>query len=174
MKNRFPQFSPVHEIGELQRHPLNLTALSADDAKEGVHSGRRWRSIMRRSAWTWRSRGNFGLILASNRAAGAPLRRSRTRGCHSSDCSLILTAAGAAATTFLYRGADIQTRSTCIGHGDKRCEGKTLDGMRKKKMMRRRKILMKELGFFTPVVTTQKKILNIRIACYFLFRVIVT
>jgi hypothetical protein len=39
--------------------------------------------------------------------------------------------------------------STCIGHGDKRCEGKTLDGMRKKKMMRRRKILMKELGFFS-------------------------
>jgi hypothetical protein len=59
MKNRFPQFSPVHEIGELQRHPLNLTALSAGDAEEGVHSGRRWRSIMRRSAWTWRSRGNF-------------------------------------------------------------------------------------------------------------------
>jgi hypothetical protein len=75
-KNRFPQFSPVHEIGELQRHPLNLTALSATDA-EGVHSGRRRRSIMRRSARTWRSRGNLGLILASHRAAGAPFRRSR-------------------------------------------------------------------------------------------------
>jgi hypothetical protein len=55
-KNRFPQFSPVHELGELQRHPLNLTALSAADAEEGVHSGRRRRSIMRRSAQTWRSR----------------------------------------------------------------------------------------------------------------------
>jgi hypothetical protein len=32
-KNRFPQFSPVHEIGKLQRHPLNFTALSAGDAE---------------------------------------------------------------------------------------------------------------------------------------------
>jgi hypothetical protein len=45
------------------------------------------------------------------------------------------------------RGADAQTRSTCIGHGDKGCEGKTLYGMRKNKMMRWRKIPMKELGF---------------------------
>jgi hypothetical protein len=76
-KNRFPQFSPVHELGELQRHPLNLTALSAGDAKEGVHSGRRRRSVMRRSTRTWGSRGNLGLILASHRATGAPFRRSR-------------------------------------------------------------------------------------------------
>jgi hypothetical protein len=102
---------------------------------------------MRRSARTGRSRGNLGLILASYRAAGAPLRRSRRQGCHRCDCSLILTAARAAATPFLYRGANIQMLSTRISHGDKRCEGKTLDGMRKKKMMRRRKILMKELGF---------------------------
>jgi hypothetical protein len=151
-KNRFSQFSPVHEIGELQRHPLNLTALSAGDAEEGVHSGRRRRSIMRRSAQTRCSKGNLGLILASYRAAGAPIHRSRRRGCHSCDCSLILTATGAATTPFLYRGANIQMRSTCIVHGDKRCEGKTLDGMRKKKMIRRRKILMKELGFFTLAI----------------------
>jgi hypothetical protein len=56
-KNRFPQLSPIHKLGELQRHPLNLTALSADDAEEGVHFGRRRRrSNMRRGAWTWRSR----------------------------------------------------------------------------------------------------------------------
>jgi hypothetical protein len=55
-KNRLPQFSPVHKIGELQWHPLNLTALSAGDAEEGVYSRLRRRSIMRRSAWTWRSR----------------------------------------------------------------------------------------------------------------------
>jgi hypothetical protein len=52
MKNRFPQFSSIHELGELQRHPLNLTALSAGDVEEGVHSGRRRRSIMRRSTRT--------------------------------------------------------------------------------------------------------------------------
>jgi hypothetical protein len=55
-KNRFPQLSPIHELGKLQRHPLNLAALSAGDAEEGVHFGRRRRSIMRRGAQTWRSR----------------------------------------------------------------------------------------------------------------------
>jgi hypothetical protein len=56
MKNCFPQLSPIHELGKLQRHPLNLTALSAGNA-EGVHFGRRRRrSIMRRGAQTWRSR----------------------------------------------------------------------------------------------------------------------
>jgi hypothetical protein len=42
-KNRFSQLSPIHELGELQRHPQNLTALSAGDAEEGVHFGRRRR-----------------------------------------------------------------------------------------------------------------------------------
>jgi hypothetical protein len=56
-KNCFSQLSPVHELCELQRHPLNLTALSAGDAEEGVHFGRRRRrNIMRRGALTWRSR----------------------------------------------------------------------------------------------------------------------
>jgi hypothetical protein len=55
-KNRLPQFSPVHKIGELHWHPLNLMALSAGDAEEGVYSRLRRRSIVRRSAWTWRSR----------------------------------------------------------------------------------------------------------------------
>jgi hypothetical protein len=55
-KNHFSQFSPVHKLGELQRHLLNLTALSASDAEEGVHSGQRRISIRRRSARTWRSR----------------------------------------------------------------------------------------------------------------------
>jgi hypothetical protein len=55
-KNRFPQFSPVHEIGKLQWHPLNLTALSTGDAEEGVYSRQRRRRIVRRSTWTWCSR----------------------------------------------------------------------------------------------------------------------
>jgi hypothetical protein len=55
-QNRLPQFSPVHKIGELQRHPLNLTALSAGDTEEGVNSRQRRRSIVRSSAWTWHSR----------------------------------------------------------------------------------------------------------------------
>jgi hypothetical protein len=55
-KNRFPQFSPIHKLVELQRYPLNLMALSTGDAEERVHSGRRKRSIMRRNARTWRRR----------------------------------------------------------------------------------------------------------------------
>jgi hypothetical protein len=54
-----------------------------------------------------------------------------------------------AAALFLHQGIDVQARFTCIGHGDKRQGQKTLDRVRKKKMMRWRKALMKELGFFT-------------------------
>jgi hypothetical protein len=57
VKNCFPQLPYMHELGELQRFPLNLKALGADDAKEGVHFGRRRRrSIMWQSARTWCSR----------------------------------------------------------------------------------------------------------------------
>jgi hypothetical protein len=56
-KNCFPQLPSIHELGELQRYPLNLAALGTGDAKEGVHFGwRRRRSIMRRGAPTWCSR----------------------------------------------------------------------------------------------------------------------
>jgi hypothetical protein len=50
MKNCFSQLSSIHELGKLQRHALNLAALSASDAKEGVYFGRR-----RRRSITWRS-----------------------------------------------------------------------------------------------------------------------
>jgi hypothetical protein len=57
MKNCFLKLSPIHELGKLQQHPLNLAALSAGDAEEGVHFGhRRRRSIMRRGARTWCNR----------------------------------------------------------------------------------------------------------------------
>jgi hypothetical protein len=52
-----------------------------------------------------------------------------------------------AVTSFFHQVADIQTQTNCIGHGDKSREGKTLDEMRKRKMMRQRKKLMNELGF---------------------------
>jgi hypothetical protein len=52
-KNCFSQLSPIHELGKLQRHPLNLAALSAGDAEEGVYPGRRRRrSITRWSTQT--------------------------------------------------------------------------------------------------------------------------
>jgi hypothetical protein len=77
MKNCFPQFSPIHKLGKLQWHPLNLAALSTSDAEEGVYHGqRRRRSIMWWSTQTWCSSRNLGLVLASHRAARAPLRRN--------------------------------------------------------------------------------------------------
>jgi hypothetical protein len=41
----------------------------------------------------------------------------------------------AAATPLFYQRIDVQLRSTCIGHKDKCWEEKTLDEVRKKKMM---------------------------------------
>jgi hypothetical protein len=38
-KNRFSQFSPIHELGEFQWHALNFAALRVADAKERIDSG---------------------------------------------------------------------------------------------------------------------------------------
>jgi hypothetical protein len=122
-------------------------ALCTGNAEEGVDSGQRRRSIVRRSTRTWHNRLNLELILASHPAAGAPFHQSGQRRCHSRDHRLVLTTAAAAATSFLHRGTDIKMWSFCIGHGDSCWEGKTLDAMRKRKMMRRRRKLMNRLGF---------------------------
>jgi hypothetical protein len=49
---------------------LNFTALRAGDAEEGVHSGRRRRSISRRSAWTWYSGWHLGFIFTPDWTPG--------------------------------------------------------------------------------------------------------
>jgi hypothetical protein len=73
MKNCFMKFLPIHELGKFHRHPLNLTALSTDDAEEGVNLGRRRRrSIMWSSARTWSSSKYLRLVLTPHRAAWAP------------------------------------------------------------------------------------------------------
>jgi hypothetical protein len=52
-KNCFTKLTSIHELGEFQWHTLNLTALSVDDAEEGVDLGRgRRRSFTRSSART--------------------------------------------------------------------------------------------------------------------------
>jgi hypothetical protein len=52
-KNCFTKLPPIHELGNFQWHPLNLTAWSVGDAEEGVNLGRRRRrSIMQSSART--------------------------------------------------------------------------------------------------------------------------
>jgi hypothetical protein len=79
VKNCFMKFPPIHELSKFQRHPLNLAALSASDAEEGINLRRR-RSIMQRSAKTWCSSRNLGLVLTPHRAARAPLHRYGRRG----------------------------------------------------------------------------------------------
>jgi hypothetical protein len=39
VKNRFSQFSPIHELGKIQRQALNLVALCVGDAKERKYFG---------------------------------------------------------------------------------------------------------------------------------------
>jgi hypothetical protein len=107
-KNYFSQLSPIHEIGKLQWHPLNLTALSAGDAEEGVYTRRRRRrSITWWSAWTWSSSRHLGLVPASERAARAPLNRSRWRGCYSRVLGFIFTTARAAKTSLFHWRIDV-------------------------------------------------------------------
>jgi hypothetical protein len=78
VKDCFTKFPPIHELSKFQRHPLNLTTLSTGDAEEGINFGRRRRrSIMRRSARTWCSSRNLGLVLTPHRAARAPFHRHR-------------------------------------------------------------------------------------------------
>jgi hypothetical protein len=52
MKNRFPQFSTIHELGEIRWQTLNFAALHVGDTKERIDSGGRRRSISGRSTWT--------------------------------------------------------------------------------------------------------------------------
>jgi hypothetical protein len=118
-KNCFSQLSPVHEIGKLQWHPLNLAALSDSDAEKRVYPGRRRRrSITWRSAWTWSSSRHLGLVPASQRAARAQLNRSRWRGCFSWVLGFIFTTARAAKASLFHWCINVQLRSTCIGHGN--------------------------------------------------------
>jgi hypothetical protein len=99
---------------------------------------------------TWRkgaAEETLGLLLLPTGRPGCHFVGAHDEAAAAAIVALFSQLRGTAATLFLHRGADIQMRSTCISHGDKRWEGKTLDEMRKKKIMRRRKKLMNELGF---------------------------
>jgi hypothetical protein len=60
----------------------------------------------------------------------------------------IFTAVRTAATLLLHLRIDVQVRTTSIGHGRQALGEKTLDKMWETKTMLRRKIVMKEFGFF--------------------------
>jgi hypothetical protein len=72
-KNRFSHFSPIHELGKIQRQVLNLVALRVGDAKERKNSGR---SIRRGSTWTSGGAGHLWFILATRWVARTTLRQS--------------------------------------------------------------------------------------------------
>jgi hypothetical protein len=76
-KNCFTKLTPIHELGEFQQHTLNLMALRAGDAEEGVDLGRRRRSITWSSARTWSSSRYLGFVFTPHRAARAPFHRCR-------------------------------------------------------------------------------------------------
>jgi hypothetical protein len=79
MKNRFSQFSPIYEPGEIQRQVLNLAALRHGNAEERKDSGRSSESSgngRRRSTWTWGGASHLGLVLTTRWAAGMAFNRS--------------------------------------------------------------------------------------------------
>jgi hypothetical protein len=79
MENRFTQFSPVHELGEIQRHTLNLAALrhgNVEEREDSRRSSKSSGSSRRRSTWTWGSASHLGLVFATRWAAGMTFNRS--------------------------------------------------------------------------------------------------
>jgi hypothetical protein len=107
-KNCFTKFPSIHELGKFQRHPLNLTTLSAGDAEKRVNLGRRRRrSIMQSSTRTWSSSRYLGLVLTPHRAARAAFHGYGRRGHRRGVFGFVLTATRAAATLFLYLRIDV-------------------------------------------------------------------
>jgi hypothetical protein len=78
-ENHLAKLVPIHELGELQRNTLLLTALSTNDAENGIDLGRRRRrSIARSSSRAWSSSIRYlGLVFAPQGVARAPLCRCR-------------------------------------------------------------------------------------------------
>jgi hypothetical protein len=75
-KNRFSQFSPIHELGKIQRQALNLAALRVGEAKERKYPGRSRSSSRSWSAWTWGGAMYLWFILTARRVAGMPFCQS--------------------------------------------------------------------------------------------------
>jgi hypothetical protein len=78
-KNRFAQFTSIHELYEIQWETLNLAALCHGNAEEREYPGkssRSSRSSRRRSARTWGSARDLGFVLTTRWTAGTTLHRS--------------------------------------------------------------------------------------------------
>jgi hypothetical protein len=107
VEDSFPKLAPIHELGELQRNTLLLTALSTSDAEERVDLGRRRRrrgGIARSSARAWSSSSRYlGLVFAPQGAARAPLCRCRRRSHQGEILWFVFTATRTAASPLLHQ-----------------------------------------------------------------------
>jgi hypothetical protein len=125
--------------------------LSTSDAEERINIGRRRRrSVVRSSTGTWSSRSRYlGLIFTPQGAARVTLCRCRQRSHQGGILRFVFTAAGTAASPLLHQHTGVQIGTTSIRHWKIALCGKekTLDEMRRKKTMQRRKLIMKGLGF---------------------------
>jgi hypothetical protein len=124
--------------------------LRTSDTEERVNlDRRRRRGIARSSAGTWGNGGRcLGLVLTSQGAAGVPLCRCGRRSHQGGVLWFVLTTAGMAAPPLLHERTGVKVDSTSVRHWKVVLGGKkTLDEIWRKKMMRRRKLTMKGLGF---------------------------
>jgi hypothetical protein len=118
-KDSFTKLTSVHELGKFQRNTLLLMALSTSNKEERESFDmRRRRGIARSSACTLGNSNRWlGLVLASQRVAGAPLHGcGRRRGHQGGILRFFLTAAWTAAPSFPYQGTSVKVDSTGIRH----------------------------------------------------------
>jgi hypothetical protein len=118
-EDSFSKLAPIHELGELQRNTLLLTALSTSDAEERVDLGRRRRrgGIARSSARAWSSSNRYlGLVFAPQGAARAPPCRCRRRSHQGGILQFVFTATGTAASLLLHQHTGVQIGTTSIRH----------------------------------------------------------
>jgi hypothetical protein len=126
-KNRFSQFSSIHELGKIQWQALNLAALRVGDAKERKYPGRSRSSNRSWSAWTWGGASHLWFILTARQAAGTTFYRSGRRCSCSSWSCFVLTATRAVVTPWHRQRTKVQTGPICASHAEK-WEEKTLGG----------------------------------------------
>jgi hypothetical protein len=98
---------------------------------------------MKRSARTWNNSRYLGLVFTPHRAARAPFHRYGLRGHRRGVFQFVLTAARAAAASFLHLHAGVRVCTASIRHWGNALGGKTLDEMWEKKTMRWRKLVIK-------------------------------
>jgi hypothetical protein len=146
----FTKLTPIHELGEFQRNMLYLTALSTGDAEEGIDLGRRRRrrSIAWSSARTWKSSRYLGFVLLPTGRPGRRFTDADDKATVEASFGLFLLLWGRPRPHFsICTPASRLAPPASAIRKLRLMRGKTLDEMWRKKTMRRRKLVMKGLGF---------------------------